>query len=257
MVGVVLAFAFSGIWVYAIYREDWRNPEPLWLVALAILGGAVAVPLAAWTEGRLNPDLSLLDGSLRARASVAFLVAGPVEETFKFLAVALLVWFQSHFDEPLDGIVYAAAAAAGFALVENLGFLRDAPASILVRGPAATGAHILFAAFWGGALGHAKQINRGWQRFGIVGAGLLLAYLAHGLFDLTTWSVGKELSLGAGRGIQTGLMIGCALFLIGRIRAGRRASEPAVLPETTIEPAVVPAVIIASELVSQPDDITA
>ena len=229
MLWVILAFAFAGVWVYAFYREDIRNPEPIWLVGLAVAGGMVAVPVAMWVEARLEQDPMAIYGSLASRAGLAFLVAGPVEEMAKFLAVALLIGFQSHFDEPMDGIVYAAAAAAGFALAENLLFLQDEPISILARGPAATGAHILFAAFWGGALGHAKHVARRSNRFGLISVGLVLAFAAHGLFDMITWTVDRELSLNQARLAQVSLIAGCALFLRWRIHDALR-SLPLQLP---------------------------
>src|SRR5262249_25525882 len=113
---------------------------------------------------------------------------------------------------------YAAAAAAGFALVENLLYMQGQPNTIVVRGPGATGAHVLFAGLWGGALGHAKQMTGTARRLGVIAAGLILAFLVHGVFDLTTWSVGRELSLNQARSIQVGLLVGCALFLRWRIK---------------------------------------
>lgn len=219
---IVIAVAFAGVWVYAIVREDYRNPEPLWLVGLAIVCGMIAVPVASRIEEILTRNADAMAGPLISRAWLAFMVAGPVEEVAKFLAVALLVWFQSNFDEPMDGIVYASAAAAGFALAENLRYMQDQPASILARGPAATGAHILFAGFWGGALGHAKRMKSFPAGVAITGGGLGLGIVSHGLFDLTTWSVDKELTLNQARLIQVSLIICCAAFLRWRIRAALR-----------------------------------
>ena len=150
---VILAVAFAGVWTYAFYREDWRNPEPLWMVALAVGTGCLGFFAADRIEARLVPDLSVLDGSLRSRAAVAFLVSGPVEETVKLLGVLLIVRPWTHFDETVDGLVYGAAAGAGFALVENLAFMQGAPEVILARGPVATGAHVLFSMLWGGRSG--------------------------------------------------------------------------------------------------------
>jgi RsiW-degrading membrane proteinase PrsW (M82 family) len=219
MIGwTLLAVAFAGVWTYAFYREDYRNPEPLWMVLLAMGGGAAALFLAGYLEDRLLPDATLSAGSLAARAKVAFLVAGPVEEGAKFLAVLLLVWPWTQFDEPVDGIIYGAAAGAGFALAENLGFLQSQPASILARGPAATGVHVLFAGIWGGALGCAGYLHGRWRRGGVVFLGLLLAALAHGLFDMITFSSGRELTLNQGRAAQVALVIGCLLFVRWRLR---------------------------------------
>jgi RsiW-degrading membrane proteinase PrsW (M82 family) len=233
---VVIAIAFAAVWVYAFYREDFKNPEPLWLLGLVMLGGMIAVPVASRIEAMLSQDPTAMTGTFYARAGLAMLVAGPVEETAKFIAVALLIWFQSSFDEPMDGIVYAAAGAAGFALLENLLFMQDQPASILARGPAATGAHIFFAGFWGGALGHAKQMKSVPTRTLIVAAGLALGFLSHGLFDLTTWSVDKELSLTQARLVQVGLILACAAFVRWRIRVALLAlpAEPSQLAEPRV-----------------------
>jgi hypothetical protein len=72
------------------------------------------------------------------------------------------VWpaFRSrHFDEPYDGIVYASAAALGFAALENAVMLRAHPTGAIwiARALVALPAHVFFACLWGYALGRAKQ----------------------------------------------------------------------------------------------------
>jgi RsiW-degrading membrane proteinase PrsW (M82 family) len=217
----LLAVVFALVWGYAFYREDARNREPLWMVALAAGGGMLAFPLAWVVEGWLLRDAAALEGSLATRAAASFLVAGPVEEAVKFLAVLLLVWPWSHFDEPVDGLVYAAAAGAGFALVENLRFMEGQPQVILARGPAGTGAHVLFAALWGGALGYARDLPRRAPAVAIGALGLLIAALAHGAFDMITLTADRELSLTQARAGQITLFVLCALFLRWRLRAAR------------------------------------
>src|SRR5258708_32403291 len=132
-----------------------------------MLAGMASVPVAMWLEARLAPDMSAMNGPLTQRIWLSLFVAGPVEESCKIVAVTLLIWFQSNFDEPLDGIVYAAAAAAGVALVENLLFMRGQPSSVVFRGPAATGASLFFAGFWGAARGHAIRRQRLLRRAGL------------------------------------------------------------------------------------------
>src|SRR4051794_18324117 len=68
---VVLAVAFAGVWVYAFYREDIKNPEPLWLVGLAMVGGMIAFPVASYLEAMLSQDPTAIAGSLSARAGLA------------------------------------------------------------------------------------------------------------------------------------------------------------------------------------------
>ena len=219
MAWILLALLFAALWTYALFREDHRRPEPVWLVLLAVLAGALAAPAADWLESRLLPDLSLLDGTLLQRAQATFLVAGPVEEALKLALLFLLVWRSHHFDEAMDGLVYGAAAGAGFALAENLAYMQGAPEVILARGPIATGAHVLFATLWGGALGHAGHVAPRLRRIGLVAIGWAVASVAHGAFDLIVFSVGRELTLNQGRVAQIVLLLACALFLRWRARA--------------------------------------
>jgi RsiW-degrading membrane proteinase PrsW (M82 family) len=218
VVWILLALLFAALWTYALFREDHRQPEPVWMVLLAVVAGAAAAPAAEYVEQWLVPDLSLMTGTLLERARLAFFVAGPVEEGLKLAALLVLVWRGHHFDEAMDGLVYAAAAGAGFALVENLAYMQDDPLAVLARGPIATGAHVLFATIWGGALGHAGHVSPRWRRAAIVAAGWLAAGIAHGAFDLIVFSVDRELTIGQARAAQIVLMLGCALFLRWRVR---------------------------------------
>lgn len=216
---IAIALVFALVWVYALYREDRHRPEPLLAVALAVVGGAGALWIAGRIEGWLMPDMGMMDESLLQRTRIAFLIAGPVEESLKLLAVLVLVWPWSHFDEPMDGIVYGAASGAGFALAENFLFMQDGPEIILSRGPIGTSVHVLFSIVWGVALGQAGHRGRRRDRFLLIGAGLIAASLLHGAFDLIVFSVGHELTLTQGRAGQIGLVIGCLLFLRVWIRA--------------------------------------
>src|SRR5436309_14440607 len=74
---VILAVAFAGVWVYAFYREDIKNPEPLWLVGLAMVGGMIAFPVTSRLEAILSQDPTAIAGTLSARAELALLFAGP------------------------------------------------------------------------------------------------------------------------------------------------------------------------------------
>ncbi len=121
----LLAFAPGVFWLWWVYRRDRWEPEPRGLVLRTFFWGMVAtVPavllelLGAYALG------SVLPGSNLVVASVFMLaVVGPAEELCKFLAVRLRVYRHHEFDEPMDGIVYGAAAALGFASLENVGYL--------------------------------------------------------------------------------------------------------------------------------------
>jgi len=215
---VVLAVVFAGIWIYAVSREDRRDPEPLWMLLLATLAGGGAMLAAVWVEERLVTDPTVYDGPLLGRVLLAMTVAGPVEEGAKLVAVLAMIRPWRHFDEPMDGIVYAAAAGAGFALAENLAFMEDQPDAILLRGPIGTGAHVLFTAFWGGALGHAGLVKEWPRKVALVALGFAAASVAHGAFDLIVFCSGKELTPPQARVALITLAIGCTLFLRWRTR---------------------------------------
>ncbi len=227
----IVALAFAAAWAYAFYREDIHDREPVWLLALAVLGGAASALPALWLENRLLPAGADLEGALSARLTAALLVAGPVEELCKFAAVGLLVCPRAAFNEPMDGILYAVMAATGFATAENLYFMAGDPSVILSRGPVSVAAHILFAAFWGGALAHARTMRGQSHRFLILSLGLFMSAAVHGLFDAIGFAARRELTLGQSRAAQISLVLACFAFLRWRIRVAlaqspfRRTSE--------------------------------
>jgi len=193
MVWLVPAVGFALLWAWVFYRED-RHPEPLWMVVLAFLLGTIAFGLTwcveryvAWSWEGFKSD-SLLDNAI-----MAFLVIGPVEEGFKFLAVAGFIYKSPHFDEPMDGIIYSAVVATGFAFAENLLLTFDAKHMVWVQGLCGTLAHILFAGYWGAALGWAKNSNRKRQARFWVAASLSASAFTHGLFDLCILTGGQTL----------------------------------------------------------------
>jgi protease PrsW len=218
VVWISIAVAFAGVWGYAVYREDIYEREPYWLLGLALLGGAASMFPALWLEGRLLPAGPDLDGALSARLAAAFLVAGPVEECCKFAVVWLLVRPWASFNEPMDGTLYAVMAAAGFATAENLYFMDGDPQVILQRGPISVAVHILFAAFWGGALAHAYMLRDRRRRCLILCLGVAVAAGVHGLYDAIVFASQRELTLGQSRAAQISLVLGCFVFLRWRMR---------------------------------------
>jgi len=190
VVVLVLAFAPGIFWLWMVYRRDRYRPEPRALVVRTFLWGmVVAVPVALLEfvlvflvdPGAID---AIQDGplSLATAAYVSFVAAGVTEELGKYIVVRRTVYHSPYFDEPMDGIVYASAAALGFASLENLGYLLAFGwETILVRGPVSTLAHVLFSVMWGYPLGLSKATKGGlrtWVWLGVIGA-----MVAHGLFD--------------------------------------------------------------------------
>jgi RsiW-degrading membrane proteinase PrsW (M82 family) len=157
---------------------DRWEPEPRPALVFAVLWGAgVAVAVALIFD--LGVQIALAATGGRPDDLVQAVVQAPiVEEGAKGFGVLLLFWVnRRHFDGPVDGIVYAASVAAGFAFTENILYFGRVlveqglgPAFVftfVVRGIFSPFAHVLFTACTGYALGKAAE------RGGGAGAGLI------------------------------------------------------------------------------------
>ncbi len=116
--GFVPMFLFAAI----VYWLDRYEKEPRLLLGGVFLWGAVVAAGAAFLLNTgIGLGVYLLTGSeTAAELSTTSLIAPVVEETVKGLAVLLVFLLANkEFDSILDGIVYAAVAALGFAATEN------------------------------------------------------------------------------------------------------------------------------------------
>lgn len=180
----LLAFAPGLFWLWYFYKKDRVEPEPLKEIRKCfLLGMAVALPASF-----LNDFISMISHTL------FLVVSAPiVEESLKFMVVRKTVYESAEFDEPMDGVVYGAATALGFASIENLVYLGSTYAqgyqaftmTVILRAFLTVPGHALWACIWGFALGVAKfsQPDRARK---LLAKGLLLAIALHGLFNLLT-----------------------------------------------------------------------
>ena len=183
---VLIGFAPGVFWLWFFVKRDVYRPEPKRQVAVTFALGMIStVPAGILSALFLSTDVLEGDpGSLASLAMVMLFVVGPVEETCKFLAVRWHAFRSLHFDEPIDGLVYAAAASLGFASVENVLYMINFGAEVIIlRGPLSTVGHVVFAAFWGEALG--RRLGQGrWSGGATVLIGLTIAAVAHGTFNV-------------------------------------------------------------------------
>ncbi|MDA0243851.1 MAG: PrsW family intramembrane metalloprotease [Chloroflexi bacterium] len=111
-----------------IYYVDRYEKEPLWLLGVTFLWGAIPSIIFALIFNAIAglPFYAVLDEGM-ADVAVASFVAPLVEESIKGLALLLILWFQrDHIDTLLDGIIYGAMVGMGFAVVENVFYFMDA-----------------------------------------------------------------------------------------------------------------------------------
>ena len=164
-----------------VYFRDKYEKEPIRLLLLALLAGALTVIPVLLVESFLDMFTKFFPGLLSA-AWKAFAVAGFTEELFKFIALYLLIWKSPEFNEKFDGIVYAVFVSLGFAAVENVLYVFQGGLSTgIVRAVTAVPAHAIFGVTMGFYFGLARFYPKGQKMLKI--KALLYAILLHGIYD--------------------------------------------------------------------------
>ena len=219
---LTLPTLLSLLYVVFVRRFDRAHPEPLALVTITFALGAASTLLALGlevAEARLTPWLDprnlTLGGRLDALplSTLGFAVTvGLAEEGAKLLAT-LYAARRREFDEPVDGVVYGAVAALGFAAAENVVYFalgRVSPALVAGRAFTAVPVHLFLSGLWGHALG--ARLVRPAQR---VAPALAAAALAHGAYD-------AALSTEGGGPLAAGVVLALAVSFVVVLRAALR-----------------------------------
>lgn len=196
-----LAFLPLVVVLLGIRWIDKWEPEPrLTLLAAFLWGAGVSTFVSlvfnsAFAAAAAQTSLSPF-GQLVLATSV---VAPVVEETVKGLGVlGIFLLRRRYFDGPVDGIVYAATVAAGFAFVENVLYFAQSPEALagvfIGRAVMSPFAHAVFTAMTGIMLGIASRQRSRAAWVWLFPLGLACAMLLHALWNFSTLS-GSYLSL--------------------------------------------------------------
>lgn len=179
LTAIVAAAIPTAIYSMLLWWLDRYEKEPLWLIGVAFLWGALpAIGLALLGELVLGPQLS--------RDLARWGLAPAIEELAKGLAlIGLFLFARDEFDGPIDGIVYGALVGFGFSMTENIfDYLRSAPdlaTHFWVRGVFLGLNHAFFTSMPGLALGAVRyQRDKALKALAFAG-GLSLAFLFHAL----------------------------------------------------------------------------
>lgn len=161
------------------------RPEPSGVKIWALCwGGLIATVISGWVMLGMGTGTRFVD---------VIFVAPIVEETCKIVGLLLLVHWR-HIRNSLDGIVYAAIIAAGFAAIENLGYFpetlqkagtTDMASWFMARHATTLFAHPLFTAVSGAMLGLAVTRHKNRGKYLIAGWGGAVAL--HALWNLSAW----------------------------------------------------------------------
>lgn len=194
---ILLASAPIFIILFYIYYRDKYEKEPIGLLIKSLIAGMlICIPILFaenWASDLLTP---LRTNLIRTAFWDAFFVASFWEETFKMLAVMLLVWRNKNFNERFDGIVYAVFVSLGFALVENIMYVFNTNNGIqtgLMRAFTAVPAHAMFGVMMGYHLGLARFIRK--KRLLHLFHAFFYPFLFHGLYDFVLMSQNEWLLL--------------------------------------------------------------
>ena len=178
----VLGLAPGLLWLAFFRRKDRNEPEPYGHLLLAFALGIASAFVVLWVRPRFEVLLPHAPSVTRS-ALDSFAVTALVEEAIKLCAVLPLFFFAREWDEPLDGIVYGAAVALGFASVENAFYLASTGEMSIVLARAFT-ATLLHVSCTGGVafvLGTARlrRCTRAWAALAFA-----VVVAAHGTYDL-------------------------------------------------------------------------
>ena len=176
------------LWTY-IWKQD-AQPEPTnWLVKAVLYGIGIAIPVALL---EMVIESVLFDGdptTLFGTTVQAFFVAALPEESFKLLALWLVLRKNPYFDEHLDGIVYAVCVGLGFAALENVRYVGGAEENwfsvAVTRALLAVPGHYAFAVLMGYYYSVYHFVDHSSRTAACI---LLVPVVAHGVYDALAFS---------------------------------------------------------------------
>ena len=172
------------LWLY-IWKKD-SQPEPTsWLIKAVLLGVGICIPVVIVEIGIefLLFSAGIAPTDLVGTTIRAFVVAAIPEETFKLLALWLILRKNPHFDEHFDGIVYAVCIGLGFAAIENVFYILGEEEWISVavsRALLAVPAHYAFALLMGYYYSVYHFVDHSIKNAICI---LLVPVMAHGIYD--------------------------------------------------------------------------
>ena len=189
------------LWIY-IWRQD-TQPEPAGQLLKAVLFGVLICIPVALLENVIEFFL-LGEGatSLLGTTVDAFFVAALPEETFKLLALWLVLRRNRYFDEHYDGIVYSVCVGLGFAAFENVFYVfsnDDWAGVAIMRALLSVPGHYAFAVLMGYYYSLYHFVDRTPQTAVCI---LLVPFVGHGVYDALVLSGSVE------------EVVGCISFLV-------------------------------------------
>jgi protease PrsW len=221
-----LFFGFVPMFLFAVFVNwlDRYEKEPKLLLGAAFVWGVVIAGGGAYIlNTAFGIGIYALTGSEgAAEFGTTSIVAPIIEEALKGLAVLVVfLMFRNEFDSVLDGVVYAAVTAMGFAALENVlyiyrnGYLESGWEGfwvlVIIRVALVGWMHPFFTAFTGIGLAIARMTRNVLAKIIAVPTGYAIAVVAHAFHNTFSGLIGGVEGLLAGTFVD---YLGYAVMLI-------------------------------------------
>lgn len=163
------------------YKKDSFQPEPWNLVKKTFYWGALSIFPASVIQ--LQFDIEPSPENFMANLIFFTGVVALTEEAAKLAVIYFIPGKTTFFDEPMDGLVYGAAAAAGFATLENVFYVFDHGFAVaIIRAVLSVPSHIFEGAILGYGISRARFMNISPKSAYFKAFFIVLIF--HGLFDV-------------------------------------------------------------------------
>ena len=117
---ILIFIALAIALVVFLLKNDRGEKEPVYAIWMAAGFGFLGAVSAAIIEKALIPLSSTKVGTPLPHLLFTFLGIGFIEESLKFLPLAIVLFPKKYFNEHTDGIIYFAIAGLSFGLPENI-----------------------------------------------------------------------------------------------------------------------------------------
>ncbi len=206
-IGAILALIPLTFVLLGVRWIDRWEPEPRLLLLIAFLWGAtasIAIALIVDVGASMLYAAGGADVNTTQYWQIGF-QAPIVEEIAKGLGVLLIYLLaRRYFDGPVDGLVFAALVAGGFAFTENIQYfaIQIAESGTLdvqvgqiffIRGILSPFAHVMFTAFTGFFIGLAARKGTTLGGIGMFFVGLVPAIILHGFWNQILFYIYSDL----------------------------------------------------------------
>jgi protease PrsW len=219
LIGLVTATIPVPLYVVLVLWIDRYESEPFWMLATAFLWGALVATFFAFLLNTIGEAfVNAVAGNEQAGRLYALVISAPIVEESGKAAILFLFFFfkKDEFDGVLDGIVYGALVALGFAMTENIHYYGRAALgggdqltlTFFVRGAMAPFSHPLFTCMTGIGLGLARQTTNLGLKLVTPVLGLMMAIFMHSIWN------GSGALFGGGVFLLTYILIMVPAFLI-------------------------------------------